>query len=101
MFAGTCPPTKWSCQTPFPHWVPHPEVWLLVAAIIAVGFYAAPVIHPHAVKTGGKPITRRQRQCFALAVLLLWIASDWPMHDLGELRLFSAHLVQHVLFNVV
>ena len=101
MFAASCPPTRWLCQTPFPHWVPHPEVWLLVAAIIGFGYYASRVIQPHAIRAGGKPITTRQRQCFAIAVALLWFASDWPLHDLGELRLYSAHMVQHVLFTVV
>jgi putative membrane protein len=85
----------------FPKWDPHPEVWLLIAGIIGLGFYASRVIQPHAVAGGEAPITRHQRWWFALGVLLVWIASDWPLHDIAELRLYSAHMLQHMLLTVV
>jgi putative membrane protein len=84
-----------------PGWQPHPEVWLLVAGVIGLGWYAARVIQPHAVAGGGAPITAHQKQWFWLGVLLLWIASDWPLHDLAEERLYSLHMVQHMLMTVV
>jgi putative membrane protein len=85
----------------FPQWDPHPEVWLLIAGLIGLGFYASRVIQPHAVASGEAPITRHQRWWFALGVLLVWIASDWPLHDIAELRLYSAHMLQHMLLTVV
>ena len=85
----------------FPSWDPHPEVWLLVAGLIALGFYASRVIEPHAVASGEQPITRHQRWWFALGVFLVWVASDWPLHDVAEQRLYSAHMLQHMLMTVV
>lgn len=85
----------------FPGWDPHPEVWLLVAAVIAFGFYAARVIQPHAVAAGGAPITRQQRWWFVVGVATLWLASDWPLHDLAEDRLYGMHMMQHMVLTVV
>ena len=30
---------------------------------------------------------------------LLWAASDWPIHDLGEQYLYSAHMLQHMMLS--
>ena len=32
---------------------------------------------------------------------ILWVASDWPMHDLSERYLYSVHMTQHLLFTLV
>ncbi len=32
---------------------------------------------------------------------ILWLASDWPIHDLAERYLFSMHMVQHMLMTLV
>jgi putative membrane protein len=85
----------------FPRWQPHPEVWLLVAAIVALGLYASRVIQPHAVASGEPPISDRQRWWFVLGVVLLWVASDWPLHDVAEQRLYSVHMLQHMMMTVV
>ena len=34
-------------------------------------------------------------------MVLLWVASDWPLHDIAEQRLYSAHMFQHMLLTVV
>jgi putative membrane protein len=34
-------------------------------------------------------------------VAVLWLASDWPIHDLAEGYLYSVHMVQHLLFTLV
>src|SRR4029077_10018207 len=31
----------------------------------------------------------------------LWVASDWPIHDVAERYLFSVHMVQHVAYSIV
>jgi len=84
-----------------PAWQPHPEVWLLIAGVIGLGVYAARVIQPHAVAAGGAPITSAQRRWFALGIFMLWLASDWPIHDIAEERLYSVHMFQHMLLTVV
>ncbi|HEX7120318.1 MAG TPA: cytochrome c oxidase assembly protein [Longimicrobiales bacterium] len=78
-------------------WQAHPGVWLLVAGIIALGLYATRVIGPKVVPAGTPVVTRRQRTWFVLAVVLLYVSADWPMHDIGENHLYSVHMVQHML----
>lgn len=76
----------------------HPEVWLLVAFLLGAYVYAVRVIGPVVVKSG-PVITSRQRNAFIAGVLLLWIASDWPVHDLAEEYLYSMHMFQHMVLS--
>ncbi len=49
------------------------------------------VIGPVVVKSG-PVITAKQRNAFVAGVLLFWIGSDWPVHDLGgRIFVFNAH----------
>ncbi len=79
-------------------WKPHPEVWLLVAGIVGLGFYATRVIGPKIV-TDGPVVTTKQRRYFVIAVVGLAIAADWPMHDIAEQYLYSVHMLQHLLIT--
>jgi putative membrane protein len=85
----------------FPAWTPHLEVWALVIALIGLGFYASRVIQPKAVAAGEPPITRRQKTWFVVGVVVFWVATDFPMHDIAEQRLYSMHMLQHSLLMVV
>ncbi|PHX93650.1 MAG: hypothetical protein CK542_03410 [Acidimicrobium sp.] len=76
----------------------HPEVWLLVAFLLGAYVYAVRVIGPVVIKSG-PVITSRQRNAFIAGVLLLWIASDWPVHDLAEEYLYSMHMFQHMVLS--
>lgn len=83
----------------FPGWHAHPDVWALVGAL-AVGYTAA-------LRRGRPPgleggvATRRQRQAFWAGLVVIWVASDWPIHDLSEHSLYSVHMVQHLLYVLV
>jgi len=79
----------------------HPEVWLLVTCLVGLGVYAARVIGPKAVRDGSPIVTRRQIGWFTTGVVLLWMASEWPIHDIAEERLYSVHMVQHLLLSFV
>lgn len=46
-------------------------------------------------------MTRAQKCFFAAGVALLWLAADWPMHDIAEEYLYSVHMVQHLLISFV
>lgn len=85
----------------FWRWVPHPEVWLLVGALVVLYTYAARAIGPKAVPAGTPAVTRSQRRWFVFGIAVLWLASDWPMHDVGEKYLYLVHMVQHTLFTLV
>src|SRR5262245_33819103 len=76
----------------------HPEVWVLILGIVAAYVYMVRVIGPEAVPNGPAG-TRTQAGCFGLAVVMLWFASDWPMHDLSENYLYSAHMLQHMMMS--
>ncbi len=76
----------------------HPEVWILVAFVLGAYVYAVRVIGPVVVKSG-PVITSRQRNAFVAGILLLWIASDWPVHDLAEEYLYSMHMFQHMVLS--
>ncbi len=77
----------------------HPDVWLLVAFLVGAYVYMVRVVGPHAVGPGHRVATRRNVWCFAGAMALLWAASDWPIHDLGEEHLYSVHMLQHMMLS--
>ncbi len=77
----------------------HPEVWLLVGFLAAAYVYMVRVIGPQAVPTGQPVVSRMNIVAFPLAMLTLWIASDWPMHDISEEYLYSAHMIQHMMLS--
>jgi putative membrane protein len=47
----------------------------------------------------GAPIPAWRRLCFALGLVLAAAALASPLHSLGDDRLFSAHMVQHILLG--
>ena len=88
-------------DVPFPSWTPHPDVWLLVAVIAAGYAFAIKRLGPRLAPTGTPVVTRFQLATFSAGVFALWIASDWPIHDLGERYLFSVHMVQHTVYSII
>jgi putative membrane protein len=82
-------------------WQPHPEVWLLVGAVVAMGIYVVRVIGPKVVPAGRPVVSRREKVAFWTGVAVLWIASDWPIHDISEEYLYLMHMVQHFLLTLV
>lgn len=82
-------------------WQPHPEVWMLLASVLGLAWYATRVIAPKVVPKGEAVATRRNRWAFWAAWVLLWVSSDWPLHDISEEYLYSAHMIQHLLLTFV
>ena len=82
-------------------WVPHPEVWVLVGGLVVLYAYAGRVIGPKVVPAGTPAVTRSQRRWFAVGILLLWAAADWPVHDIGEEYLYFVHMIQHLVLMLV
>jgi len=76
----------------------HPELWLLVAFLVGAYVYSVRVIGPQAVPSG-PVVSRRNITAFVAAMGILWIASDWPMHDLAEEYLYSMHMLQHMALS--
>ncbi|OWY62367.1 hypothetical protein B7486_58810, partial [cyanobacterium TDX16] len=76
-------------------WRPHPEVWVLLGSLLFLAVYSVRVLGPKVVPEGEPIVTGRQKGFFAFGMVVLWIATDWPMHDVGEERLYAFHMVQH------
>ena len=76
----------------------HPEVWLLVAFLIGAYIYVVRVLGPQ-VSHVEQPVTRKNIVAFVAAIILLWIGSDWPLHDLAEEYLYSMHMLQHMVLS--
>ena len=76
----------------------HPEVWILVIGLVAAFTYAVRVVGPK-VAPEGQVISKTQMRTFILMIMLLWVFSDWPVHDLAEEYLYSVHMVQHMVLT--
>jgi putative membrane protein len=76
--------------------VPHPEVWLLVGFLTGAYVYMVRVIGPTAVGPGQPVVTRRNVISFTAAIVILWVSSDWPVHDISEDYLYFVHMIQHM-----
>jgi putative membrane protein len=85
--------------TDFWRWQPHPEVWLLVLGVAVLACVAVRVVGPKVVPAGQPVVTRSQLAWLVLGLALLWLASDWPVHDIAEEYLFSVHMAQHMLLT--
>lgn len=81
-------------------WEPHPDAWLLAVALVGGYLYALSAWGP-TLAPGRKPASRNQRACFFAGVALLWVAADWPIHQVAEDYLFSVHMLQHMIFLYV
>jgi putative membrane protein len=81
-------------------WQPQPDVWLLIVALTGGYLYALSAWGPSA-RPGRRPATRSHRTCFFLGVAALWIGADWPIHLVAERYLYSVHMLQHLIFQLV
>ena len=79
----------------------HPEVWVLVVFLVGAWLYAIRVIGPLSpeVRAGEPVLTRRQAGMFTGVIALLWLSSDWPIHDISEEYLYSVHMFQHMAMS--
>lgn len=100
MLAVTVEPSGATTLAEVP-WTAHPEVWFLIVGAIAIGGYAAKVLQPKAIAAGFDPISRAQKLWFVIGIVGIWIASDWPVHDVAEDHLYSVHMLQHLLLSML
>jgi putative membrane protein len=72
-------------------------VWLVLGSV-AVGYLW---LCRHHERLTGEATPRRTRRLFLGGMALLLVASEWPTHDLAERFLYSAHMVQHMVYTLV
>ena len=91
--ADAASPSPWAFH-------PHPDIIALCLTLLVGYGYAlrrfGPLFHP---QPGDVVATRRQRGLFVFGVALLFVALGWPVHDLGEHYLYTAHMIQHLLIG--
>ncbi len=82
-------------------WQPYPGVWLFVLAL-AAGFYVlVRRLAPRHAPAGAPPLPPAQAAWFTLGVVVLWVATDWPVGALGAGYLLSVHAAQWILYTLV
>jgi putative membrane protein len=84
-----------------PAWHLHPDVLLLVGALGAAYAFAVRRLGPSRVHAVERAATKRQMAAFSAGLATMFVASYWPMHDLAEGHLYSAHMVQHMMLTLV
>ncbi|HLB39052.1 MAG TPA: cytochrome c oxidase assembly protein [Actinomycetota bacterium] len=80
-----------------PAWHPHVDVWLVLGTV--VGVYL--VWCGRHERDTGEATSRRQRRAFLSGMAVLFLASEWPLHDLAERTWYAAHMVQHMAYTLV
>ena len=66
-------------------WHPHYDVWALIISLVI--FFE--------LSTKNEIIKKEKRRLWYSGLLILWIFTDYPIHDIGEKYLFSVHSVEH------
>jgi putative membrane protein len=79
---------------------PHPEVYLEVLSLAAAYWAALRLLGPRFVEPGEPAATRGQKLSFAGGLLFVALAEGWPLADIANNYLYSAHMVQHLLFTL-
>jgi len=69
------------------------QLGLVVAAGVAYAARAA------TLRARGRPLPRRRRVCFGAGIALVVLAFASPLDAVGEERLFSMHMLQHLLLG--
>jgi len=93
LVAQAIAPDPWRFQ-------PHPEVWALIAFLGVAYWYAMTKIGPRVAREGEQIVSGRQIAWFGAGLVTLWVASDWPVHDIAEQYLYSIHMSQHLLLSL-
>lgn len=84
-----------------PAWHPHPDVWLLLVVLGGGYAWAVRRVGPRKVHPIERAVSRRQVLAFGAGLVTIWIAADYPIHDISEGYLYSVHMVQHLLLSLV
>lgn len=79
----------------------HPDALALLLAMAAGYPLALRFVGPRFVSPGDRAASRGQVAAFWLGWLSMAVAITWPIHDIGERSLFTAHMIQHLLITLV
>ena len=72
-------------------WHPHFDVWALIISLVIFFEYT----------TDNNELKKSKRKFWYSGLFILWLFTDWPIHDIGEKYLFSVHSVEHLVLALV
>jgi putative membrane protein len=81
--------------------VAHPEVWILCVTLLVGYAWLHSRVGPKWVADGEKVVERRYVTFWVSGVAFMWVASDFPIHDLAENYLYWVHMLQHQVFVLI
>ena len=79
----------------------HPDVLAVMGTVVAAYVVAFRVLGPRLAGRGQQVVERRHLILVTVGLALLWVASDWPVHDLAEGPSYTVHMVQHSVYTLV
>jgi len=82
-------------------WQAYPGVWLFVLAIGAGFWLLVRRLAPRHAAPGRPPLQKAEAAWFTLGLVILWLASDWPVGALGAGYLLTVHTAQWILYTLV
>lgn len=80
---------------------PHFDVFGIAAALVVGYEYGARSLARTHGPAVGPAVTALQRVMFYCGVIIMVAASTWPLHDIGEQRLFTFHMIEHLALTLV
>ncbi|MEY3013655.1 MAG: hypothetical protein RIT45_2390 [Pseudomonadota bacterium] len=80
-------------------WDFHPSI--LVGIIVLTVLYTLGIRRWNVENGAEIPIDPRRARWYYASMVLLWFSLDGPLHHLADELLFSAHMVQHLLLQLV
>lgn len=86
---------------------PHEGSWFVIEPTISLGVIALTALYLYAVgplrrRYGwAERVEPRQVIQFLLAMLLIFVSLQGPLHELSDYYLFSAHMFQHLLVTLI
>ena len=82
-------------------WQAYPGVWLFVLGLGAGFFLLVRRLAARHAPPGQPPLSRGQAAWFTLGLVVLWVATDWPVGALGAGYLLTVHTAQWILYTLV
>lgn len=79
----------------------HLDVIGLTAGLLLLYEYGIRRLAAAYCPTDEQPVTTRKRVAFYCGLAVMLVASSWPIHDLGEQRLYLVHMVEHTALSLI
>ncbi len=83
-----------------PAWHVHVDVWLVLGAIGFAYWYLNARVQP-GLRPLAPPASGSEMGFFYSGLVLLFVVSNWPLHDLAESSLYWVHMTNHLVMTLV